>query len=178
MRLTTDRRPPGPKGMPFLGNLLDFRRDVLRYYSEWARQYGDIVALRLGPWPAVMLNHSDYAEYVLVDHHRNFIKFPFFFRHVDAIFGQGMLTSEGELWQCQRRLMAPAFQAQRLAVRRFHSLAELNVAIGELLIRLNEERPIRRLGVTRRQLLEELDRPTLKPLPMRRRHPSDETMAD
>ena len=30
---------------------------------------------------------------------------------------------------------------------------------------LNEERPIRRLGVTRRQLLEELDRPALKPLP-------------
>ena len=37
--------------------------------------------------------------------------------------------------------------------------------IGELLKRLNEERPIRRLGVTRRQLLEELDRPALKPLP-------------
>jgi transposase len=32
--------------------------------------------------------------------------------------------------------------------------------------RLNEERPIRRLGVTRRQLLEELDRPMLKPLPV------------
>jgi hypothetical protein len=37
-------------------------------------------------------------------------------------------------------------------------------AIRELLVRLNEERPIRRLGVTRRQLHEELDRPVLKPL--------------
>ena len=115
MRPTTDRRPPGPKGVPFLGNLLDFRRDILRYYAEWARQYGDIVALRLGNWPAVMLNHSDYAEHVLVKHPRNFVKLPFFFRHVDAIFGQGLLTSEGELWQRQRRLMAPAFHAQRLA---------------------------------------------------------------
>src|SRR5690349_9213558 len=53
----------------------------------------------------------------------------------------------------------------RLRDRRFYSLAELNMAIGELLRRLNEERPIRRLGVTRRQLLEELDRPGLKPLP-------------
>jgi transposase len=44
-------------------------------------------------------------------------------------------------------------------VRPFYSLAELNTAIGELLHRHDEERPIRRLGITRRQLLEELDRP-------------------
>jgi transposase len=54
----------------------------------------------------------------------------------------------------------------RLRHRRFYSLAELNAAIGELLTQLNEQRPIRRLGVTRRQLLEELDRPALKPLPI------------
>jgi transposase len=53
----------------------------------------------------------------------------------------------------------------RLRNRRFHSLGELNEAIRGLLVRLNDERPIRRLGVTRRQLLEELDRPALKPLP-------------
>ena len=46
-----------------------------------------------------------------------------------------------------------------------YSLAEVNAAIGELLTHLNEERPIRRLGVTRRQLLEQIDRPTLKSLP-------------
>jgi transposase len=53
----------------------------------------------------------------------------------------------------------------RLRHRTFFSLTELNAAIGEMLKRLNEEQPIRRLGVTRRALLEELDRPALKPLP-------------
>jgi len=53
----------------------------------------------------------------------------------------------------------------RLRNRRFYGLAELNQAIRELLHHLNEVRPIRRLGATRRQLLEELDRPFLKPLP-------------
>src|SRR3954469_13691307 len=53
----------------------------------------------------------------------------------------------------------------RLRDRRFYSLAERTAASAELLKRLNEKRPIRRLGVTRRQLLEELDRPALKPLP-------------
>jgi transposase len=54
----------------------------------------------------------------------------------------------------------------RLRNRVFHSLAELNQAIGELLRRLNDEKPIRRLGATRRQLFETLDRPALKPLPV------------
>jgi transposase len=49
--------------------------------------------------------------------------------------------------------------------RIFYSLAELNAAIGEMLRRLNDERPIRRLGVTRRQLFNEIDRPALKALP-------------
>src|ERR1700744_4965796 len=53
----------------------------------------------------------------------------------------------------------------RLRHRRFFSLAELNAAIGELLRQLNDERPIRRLGVTRRALFEELDRPNLKAMP-------------
>src|SRR5207302_1570499 len=44
----------------------------------------------------------------------------------------------------------------RLRHRRFYSLAELNAAIGELLRQLNDERPIRRLGVTRRALFEHM----------------------
>ena len=53
----------------------------------------------------------------------------------------------------------------RLRHRTFYSLAEVNAAIVELMTQLNEERPIRRLGVTRRQLLEQIDRPALKSLP-------------
>jgi transposase len=53
----------------------------------------------------------------------------------------------------------------RLRHRRFTSLAELNAAIAEMLRHVNDARPLRRLGRTRRQLLEEIDRPHLKPLP-------------
>jgi len=53
----------------------------------------------------------------------------------------------------------------RLRHRRFHGLAELNAAIGEMLTQLNDRRPLRRLGVTRRQVFEDIDRPALKPLP-------------
>ena len=54
----------------------------------------------------------------------------------------------------------------RLRRRTFYSLAELNAAIVEMLQKLNDERAIRRLGVTRRQLLEDVDRPALKSLPV------------
>jgi transposase len=53
----------------------------------------------------------------------------------------------------------------RLRHRTFYGLAEVNAAIGDLMMHLNEMRPIRRLGVTRRQLLEQIDRPALKSLP-------------
>ena len=53
----------------------------------------------------------------------------------------------------------------RLRHRQFYGLAELNAAIADMLTQLNDHRPLRRLGVTRRQLFEELDRPVLKPLP-------------
>ena len=52
----------------------------------------------------------------------------------------------------------------RLRNRRFFSLAELNRAIWELVADLNA-RPMRRLGVSRRELFLELDRPALKELP-------------
>ena len=53
----------------------------------------------------------------------------------------------------------------RLRHRTFYSLAELNQAIEEMLADINGRRPLRRLGVTRQQLFEELDLPALKPLP-------------
>jgi len=54
----------------------------------------------------------------------------------------------------------------RLRHQRFYSLEDLNAAIRTLLVRVNDALPIRRLGQTRRQLLEALDRPALKPLPV------------
>jgi len=52
----------------------------------------------------------------------------------------------------------------RLRNRRFFSLAELNGAIATLVADLND-RPMRRLGVSRAQLFADLDRPALLPLP-------------
>lgn len=54
----------------------------------------------------------------------------------------------------------------RLRHRIFHGLAELNAAIAEMLVDLNDHRVLRRVGQTRRQLFEAIDRPALRPLPV------------
>lgn len=66
----------------------------------------------------------------------------------------------------QAVLMVERWLLGRMRYRVFFSLAEVNAEIAILLKRLNEERPIRRLGQTRRQLLEDIDRPALKALPV------------
>jgi len=62
---------------------------------------------------------------------------------------------------CERWILAA------LRKRSFFSLGELNTAIAELLVRLNE-RPFRKRDGSRRSLYETLDRPALKPLPAER----------
>ena len=53
----------------------------------------------------------------------------------------------------------------RLRNRTFFSLGELNEAIAELLVILNQ-RPFKKLPGSRQSLYEQLDRPALKPLPV------------
>jgi transposase len=52
----------------------------------------------------------------------------------------------------------------RLRHRTFFSVAEMNAAVHELRQELND-RPMKHLGASRRELFERLDRPALKPLP-------------
>lgn len=115
MSMSTRPPPPGPKGHFLLGNLPEFSKDLLGFITQCAREYGDIVRLRLANRVAYLLNHPDYIEYVLVTNHRNFVKNSFFWRHVKAVFGSGLLTSEGDFWLRERRLCQPAFHREQIA---------------------------------------------------------------
>ena len=64
-------------------------------------------------------------------------------------------------------LVAQRWVLARLRNHTFFSLAALNDAIRELLDELND-RPLQKLGVSRRSLYERFDRPALRPLPVAR----------
>jgi len=64
-------------------------------------------------------------------------------------------------------LVAERWIVAALRKRTFHSLAEINEAIWELLDRINN-RKFKAIDATRRELFERLDKPALRPLPLTR----------
>jgi cytochrome P450 len=112
--MSTRSAPPGPPGHPLIGHLAEIAREPLEFFTRCARDYGDIVRYRVAHVTSFLLNHPDYFKYVLVDHSRAFIKGRVF-RANRLLFGDGLLTSEGDDWREQRRMMQPAFNHQRVA---------------------------------------------------------------
>ncbi len=106
--------PRGPKGRFLLGSGPALARDQLGFYVACAREYGDVVPVRLGPRRALLIYHPDAIEDVLVTRSRDFIKSPGV-RLLGWLLGEGLLLSEGDFWLRQRRLVQPAFHRQRLA---------------------------------------------------------------
>jgi cytochrome P450 len=111
--LQTRRLPPTPPGSLLLGNTLQYLRDPLTHVTHWARDYGDVVRLRLPGMRTYLAVHPEHVEYVLRGNYRNFIKDKIT-RRLSLFLGQGLLTSEGEFWRRQRRLSQPAFQQQQV----------------------------------------------------------------
>jgi cytochrome P450 len=111
--IQTVTSPPSSPGKPFVGHLLDFRRDPPKLLSHLAREYGDIVHFKLGPQDVYLLNHPDFIRDVLVTHNCNFVKSRGL-EMAKRFLGEGLLTSEGEFHRRQRRLAQPAFHRQRI----------------------------------------------------------------
>jgi cytochrome P450 len=106
--------PRGPKGHVLLGSLPEFRRDVLGFFAACARDYGDVVPIRVPRRRLVLLSHPDLIEEVLTAHARRTSKTALL-QTLRTVLGNGLLLSEGDTWLRQRRLIQPAFHRQRIA---------------------------------------------------------------
>src|SRR6266849_6355476 len=115
-RSTKETRPPGPKGAPIMGVMREFNRDQLGFIERAQREYGDVVWMRFLYVPALFLYHPDDIEYVLSTNAKNFIKsMSLRSNFFQRLVGNGLVTSQGEVWKRQRRLSQPAFHRERIA---------------------------------------------------------------
>jgi cytochrome P450 len=113
-RLQRAKFPPGPPNRLFAMLFGALQQNPLEYFTELTRQYGDVWGMRIGRFRSLFINHPDLIEEVLVNKARLYHKG----RILQAnkyLFGEGLLTAEGDFWLRQRRLAQPAFHRQRIA---------------------------------------------------------------
>jgi len=111
--MSIDELPVVPGGN-VLGHVHLFQDSRLRFLRT-VGETGPLSRLRfLHRW-VVMASSPETSHAVLVEHAKSFEKSPGIRVLLHELAGDGLFTSEGELWKKQRRLMAPLFHAQPLA---------------------------------------------------------------
>jgi cytochrome P450 len=130
------RLPPGPRGLPFFGNVFQFGRDQLGFLLKLQHRYGDMATIHIGRTPVVLLFRPEHIRYVLAENAANFtnrevagglvfgrlLLFSMLARSVSdrvtngltRLVGDGLLTTDGEYHDRQRRLLQPAFSKRRV----------------------------------------------------------------
>lgn len=97
-------------------NTFRFVRDPLGLIDENIAKHGPSFYTYVGGiYYGVITTDPEFIQYVLQKNHRNYRKSPMHFDKVSHFLGNGLLTSEGEYWLRQRRLIQPGFHRARLA---------------------------------------------------------------
>ncbi len=106
-------RPPGPRGLPVIGSLLHYFKDILGFLTKNSERYGDIVFFSLGPRNIYQISEPEYIKKVLITDSRNFIKSRALER-AKMVVGEGLLTNEGESHLRNRRVIQPLFHKKAI----------------------------------------------------------------
>lgn len=108
---------PGPAGTALGGSLRAMRQDELALMVDAANGYGDVVRFEFGPQAAHvtahLLRHPDHIHQVLLEASDNYPK-SLTYVLLRRLLGQGLVTSEGELWARQRRTIQPIFRPRNV----------------------------------------------------------------
>jgi cytochrome P450 len=78
------------------------------FYDVWKR-YGDFSQIQIGNRSMFLAVHPEHVRYISITNRQNYDKLRSYDVVRQLLLGDGVLTSRGELWRRQRRLMAPFF---------------------------------------------------------------------
>ncbi len=110
--MTQAKLPPGPATNLLWSREHNIRKDVLGYFHNSVRRYNGISRAKVGPYHYVNISNPAYIERVFT-HPDIYIKGRDN-KNLRFLLGNGLVTSEGEFWLKQRRLIQPLFHKTRL----------------------------------------------------------------
>jgi cytochrome P450 len=93
-------------------NFRKFGHNYVRLYDSAIKEFGNVATVYL-PHRRTIFLEPEHVKYILKDNHKNYGRGRDF-EKMKRILGDGLITSEGELWKQQRRTIAPEFELQRL----------------------------------------------------------------
>ena len=110
---------PGPRGLPLIGSAVPLLRDILGTTLKGMHEYGDVVRYVAGP-PGPMrvvaygIANPDDVQHVLATGSSHYSKQDAAYIELRGLVGDGLLTSEGEVWRRQKRMVQPLFTHKRV----------------------------------------------------------------
>jgi len=109
------KTPPGPPVQFFIGSAREALRNPLAFNLKYWKQYGDYLKFHALPgmtW--YMFTDPSAVEHILQTHQQKYQKPSRFKDSFGLLGGKGLLTSDGDYWLKQRRLIQPAFHRERM----------------------------------------------------------------
>lgn len=123
----------------FVKHSLNILRNPLPFHHENFEKKGDIFRLNIGFGNSVVFSrNADLLRYALQKNQKNYKKSKIQTEDLSKYIGFGLLTSESELWQKQRKLIQPAFHKHQLE----KLLEKIHQAIESELSKIDCDKPI------------------------------------
>jgi cytochrome P450 len=136
--MKSHRIPPGYNFFQSISRTIKQVKDPIGSMEESMHRYGGTYSVMLGSVKFIVTQDPLFIDHVLRSNHRNYIKSPIQTKQLGRFLGNGLLTSNGEYWLKQRRLIQPGFHTDRI-----HALYDIiRRTIDNFLERLPEGREI------------------------------------
>lgn len=117
--------------------LLSFKmaKDPLPYINHFLSEQPTVQLYLGGLYKMILTRDPDFVQHILQKNHRIYKKSEVHFDKIRHFLGRGLLTSEGDYWLQQRRLIQPGFHKKRLE----GLLLLMDRVAGDFLDRMDEE---------------------------------------
>lgn len=116
--MSSDKKYNYPNKLPIFRFFLDaegVRRNPIPFHKRYFDKLGDSFSLKIGFSKHLILSRdNEIAQYILVKNQKNYHKSKFQSVYLSKYLGKGLLTSDGDFWLKQRRLIQPAFHKQKM----------------------------------------------------------------